>query len=187
MPKSNRMRNRSRSRSRKGGMWPFDSASTGSSYGSSMSSLWDKLTGKKTDNTYDYGAASMNSSYGAAGMNSGYGAAGMNSGYGAASMNSSYGAAGMNSGYGAAGMNSRYGAAGMNSGYSAANYGAASYGGKRRRMRGGSVTPNMPLTGLASSASPVSNMQTVKAQTWVGGRTRRRRHRHGKSCKHRKH
>ena len=169
MPKSNRMRNRSRSRSRKGGMWPFDSASTGSSYGSSMSSLWDKLTGKKTDNTYDYGAASMNSSYGAAGMNSGYGAAGMNSGYGAASMNSSYGAAG------------------MNSGYSAANYGAASYGGKRRRMRGGSVTPNMPLTGLASSASPVSNMQTVKAQTWVGGRTRRRRHRHGKSCKHRKH
>ena len=142
MPKSNRMRNRSRSRSRKGGMWPFDSASTGSSYGSSMSSLWDKLTGKKTDNTYDYGAASMNSSYGAAGMNSGY---------------------------------------------SAANYGAASYGGKRRRMRGGSVTPNMPLTGLASSASPVSNMQTVKAQTWVGGRTRRRRHRHGKSCKHRKH
>ena len=61
------------------------------------------------------------------------------------------------------------------------------YGGKRRRrrMRGGSVMPNMSLTNLASSAAPVSNMQTVQAQTLVGGRTkkRRHRHRHTKSCK----
>ena len=61
------------------------------------------------------------------------------------------------------------------------------YGGKRRRrrMRGGSVTPNVSLTNLASSAAPVSNMQTVQAQTLVGGRTkkRRHRHRHTKSCK----
>jgi hypothetical protein len=46
-------------------------------------------------------------------------------------------------------------------------------GGKRRRgMRGGSVSPNMSLTNLASSAAPIS-----------GGRTRRRYHRHTKSCK----
>ena len=57
------------------------------------------------------------------------------------------------------------------------------YGGKRRRrrMRGGSVTPNMSLTNLASSAAPISGIDTVKAQTWVGGKSKRRRH--GKSCK----
>ena len=63
----------------------------------------------------------------------------------------------------------------------------ASYGGKRRRVkRGGSYSANMSLTNLAASASPVSGIQTVKAQTWVGGKTkRRRRHKHNKSCKHR--
>ena len=53
--------------------------------------------------------------------------------------------------------------------------GSPSYGmgGNRRRgMRGGSVSPNMSLTNLASSAAPIS-----------GGRTRRRCHRHTKSCK----
>lgn len=63
-------------------------------------------------------------------------------------------------------------------------------GGKRTRVkRGGSYTANMSQTNLAASASPVSGIQTVKAQTWVGGKTkkrRRHRHKHNKSCKHRK-
>ena len=65
----------------------------------------------------------------------------------------------------------------------------ASYGGKRRRVkRGGSYSANMSQTNLAATASPISGIQTVKAQTWVGGKTkrRRRRHKHNKSCKHRK-
>ena len=61
-------------------------------------------------------------------------------------------------------------------------------GGKKRRTRrgkrGGAFSPNMSQTNLAASASPVSGIQTVKAQTWVGGKTKRRRHRHNKSCKH---
>ena len=72
------------------------------------------------------------------------------------------------------------------------SYGAPSYGmgGKKRRTRrgkrGGSYSPNMSQTNLAASASPVSGIQTVKAQTWVGGKTKRRRHKHNKSCKHKK-
>jgi len=70
------------------------------------------------------------------------------------------------------------------------SYGAPSYGmgGKKRRTRrgkrGGSYSSNMSQTNLAASASPVSGIQTVKAQTWVGGKTKRRRHKHNKSCKH---
>jgi hypothetical protein len=72
------------------------------------------------------------------------------------------------------------------------SYGAPSYGmgGKKRRTRrgkrGGSYSSNMSQTNLAASASPVSGIQTVKAQTWVGGKTKRRRHKHNKSCKHKK-
>ena len=72
------------------------------------------------------------------------------------------------------------------------SYGAPSYGmgGKKKRTRrckrGGSYSPNMSQTNLAASASPVSGIQTVKAQTWVGGKTKRRRHKHNKSCKHKK-
>lgn len=64
-------------------------------------------------------------------------------------------------------------------------------GGKKKRTRGGkrggSYSPNMSLTNLAANASPVSGIQTVKAQTWVGGKTKRRRqrHKHNKSCKNR--
>lgn len=62
-------------------------------------------------------------------------------------------------------------------------------GGKRRRSvkRGGSYTSNMSQTNLAATASPVSGIQTVKAQTWVGGKTkrRRRRHKHTKSRRYR--
>ena len=63
-------------------------------------------------------------------------------------------------------------------------------GGKKRRTRrgkrGGSYSSNISETNLAATASPVSGIQTVKAQTWVGGKTKRRRHRHNKSCKHKK-
>jgi hypothetical protein len=65
---------------------------------------------------------------------------------------------------------------------------SSGYGGKkkhtRRSKRGGSFSPNMSRTNLASTASPVSGIQTVKAQTWVGGKTRRRNNRHKKSRKH---
>jgi hypothetical protein len=70
------------------------------------------------------------------------------------------------------------------------SYGAPSYGmgGKKRRTRrgkrGGAFSPNISETNLAATASPVSGIQTVKAQTWVGGKTKRRRHKHNKSCKH---
>ena len=71
------------------------------------------------------------------------------------------------------------------------SYGASyGMGGKKRRTRrgkrGGSFSPNISETNLAASASPVSGIQTVKAQTWVGGKTKRRRHIHNKSCKHKK-
>lgn len=55
--------------------------------------------------------------------------------------------------------------------------------GKRRRsMRGGNYTDNTPTTGLAATAASFSNGNTASAQL-VGGRTRRRRHKCGKSCK----
>jgi|LakMenEpi03Aug12_release.lakeMendotaPanAssembly.Ray.scaffolds.fasta_scaffold660580_2 hypothetical protein len=58
--------------------------------------------------------------------------------------------------------------------------------GKRRRsMRGGDYSANTPMTGLASTSASVSDVPTATAQL-VGGRTRRRRrHRHGKSCRKR--
>lgn len=63
-------------------------------------------------------------------------------------------------------------------------------GGKRRRTRrsrrGGSYSPNISQTNLASSASPISGIQTAKALTWVGGKTRRRKSRSNKSRKHRR-
>lgn len=70
------------------------------------------------------------------------------------------------------------------------SYGISSYGmgGKKRRTRrgkrGGAYSPNISQTNLAASASPVSGIKMVSAQTWVGGKTKRRRHRHNKSCKH---
>jgi hypothetical protein len=190
MPKSRKMRSRSRSRSRRGGMWPFDSASTGSSYdatqGSTSGSWWDKLTGKKPQTGMNqgasYGSTDMNQGYGSTGMNQGYGSTGMNQGYGSTGMSQGYGSTGMNQGYGSTDMNQGYGSTGMSQGYGSTgmSQGVSSYGGKRRRMRGG-YSPNMSLTNLASSASPISDVQTVKAQTWVGGKSKRRRH--GKSCK----
>jgi hypothetical protein len=150
MPKSLRMRSR---RSRKGGfsmndLNPFGSSSpTNNGYSASTqgNSSWsDWLTGKKDQSTgYGTGLSGM----GTSGMGSqGYGSMG-------------------SQGYGSMGTQG-YGSMGTQ--------GYGSMGGKRRRrgMRGGSVSPNMSLTDLASSAAPIS-----------GGRTRRRRHRHTKSCK----
>jgi hypothetical protein len=77
-------------------------------------------------------------------------------------------------------------------------YGTSSgygYGGKRggrgkmmmagrgkMMMMGGNFSPNTPLTGLAAYAEPISGVPTASAQM-VGGRTRRRRNKHRKSCK----
>jgi hypothetical protein len=65
---------------------------------------------------------------------------------------------------------------------------AMSKGGKK--MRGG-YRDNISITGLAASAAPISDIKSSQPLNIVGGRrTKRRRggkHRHGKSCKHRRH
>ena len=66
-------------------------------------------------------------------------------------------------------------------------YGYGGKKGKRRRSMRGGYSDNISLNNLASTAEPISGVPTATAQL-VGGRTRRRRrHRHNKSCKHRKH
>lgn len=68
--------------------------------------------------------------------------------------------------------------------YSQPSY--SSYGGRRSRrsIRGG-FKDNVPLTGLAAHASPISGIRTPHVKTWVGGKTRRR-HVHSKRCRHRR-
>ena len=58
-------------------------------------------------------------------------------------------------------------------------------GGKtnRRRMRGG-FKDNTPTTGLANHAAPFSG-KTAQPHNWVGGKTKRRKHRHSKSYRRR--
>ena len=55
---------------------------------------------------------------------------------------------------------------------------------RSRKMRGG-YGDNIPLTGLASSAAPISDIKNAQPLNIVGGRRtkRHRRHRHSKSCK----
>ena len=66
-------------------------------------------------------------------------------------------------------------------------------GGKRRRksrrMRGGNFTDNTPRTGIASTAASISGIKSAQPHNLVGGRSRRRshKHRHSKSCKNHKH
>lgn len=64
----------------------------------------------------------------------------------------------------------------------------STYGGKsrrRRRMRGG-FKDNTGSSTLAANAAPFSG-ETARAHNIVGGKTRRhRKHKHSKSCKHRK-
>lgn len=69
-----------------------------------------------------------------------------------------------------------------------------SYGGKKSRKRtrkmGGGYSDNMALTGLAASAAPISDIKSSQPLNIVGGKRRTkkyRRHRHGKSCKRRRH
>ena len=61
---------------------------------------------------------------------------------------------------------------------------------RSRKMRGG-YGDNIAITGLAANAAPISDIKSAQPLTTVGGRrTKRRRggkHRHGKSCKHRRH
>ena len=63
-----------------------------------------------------------------------------------------------------------------------------SYGGKSRRrnrtIKGG-FTGHTPTTGLAVKAAPFSG-PTAQPHNWLGGK-RSRKHRHSKSCRHRKH
>ena len=56
-------------------------------------------------------------------------------------------------------------------------------------MRGGNFTDNTPRTGVASTASPITGIKSAQPHNLVGGRSRRRshKHRHSKSCRHRKH
>jgi len=72
-------------------------------------------------------------------------------------------------------------------GYNGYN-GTTGYGGKKRRpqskkMRGGNFTDNTPTTGLAFHAAPFSG-ETARPNTWVGGKTKKRRKR-AKSCRKR--
>jgi hypothetical protein len=61
-------------------------------------------------------------------------------------------------------------------------------GGRRRRRtsKRGGYSANTPINGLASTSAPFSG-KTAQPQVWVGGRTRRRRHKHSTSCKHKRH
>jgi len=60
---------------------------------------------------------------------------------------------------------------------------------RSRKMRGG-YSDNIAITGLAASAAPISDIKSAQPLTIVGGRKTKRRyggkHRHCKSCKHRK-
>ena len=61
---------------------------------------------------------------------------------------------------------------------------------RSRKMRGG-YSDNISLTGLAASSAPISDIKSAQPLTTVGGRRTKRRHggkhRHGKSCKTRRH
>lgn len=74
--------------------------------------------------------------------------------------------------------------------YSSAPMSTSTYGGKRsrrrRHMRGG-YEANAPTTGLAVNAASISGFSTADAHNWVGGRTRRRHRKGGKTRRHRKH
>lgn len=64
----------------------------------------------------------------------------------------------------------------------------STYGGRKRsrRMRGG-FKDNTGSSQLAANAAPFSGV-TAKPHNYVGGKTKRhKKHRHSKSCKHKKH
>jgi hypothetical protein len=61
---------------------------------------------------------------------------------------------------------------------------------RSRKMRGG-YSDSIALTGLAARSAPISDIKSAQPLTTVGGRRTKRRHggkhRHGKSCKTRRH
>ena len=64
-------------------------------------------------------------------------------------------------------------------------------GGRKRRcrskkMRGGNFTDNTPTTGLAFHAAPFSG-ETARPNTWVGGKTKKRRKHSKRTKSQRKH
>ena len=56
---------------------------------------------------------------------------------------------------------------------------------KRSRKMSGGYSDNIAITGLAARAAPISDIKSSQPLNIVGGRRtkKRRRHRHGKSCK----
>lgn len=64
----------------------------------------------------------------------------------------------------------------------------SSYGGKTKRRRHSMKGGYTSTTGLAAHAAPFSG-PSAKPHVWLGGKKTRRsgKHRHSKSCKHRKH
>lgn len=65
----------------------------------------------------------------------------------------------------------------------------STYGGKhtrhKRRLRGG-FEANTSASGLAVNAAPISGISTAKPHNLVGGKTKRRNRKGGKTRKHRK-
>jgi hypothetical protein len=63
-------------------------------------------------------------------------------------------------------------------------------GGRRKRTKRyrGGFNDNTPITGLASTAAPISGINSAQPHNWVGGKTKKRshrqKHRRSKSCKH---
>jgi Tfp pilus assembly protein PilV len=57
---------------------------------------------------------------------------------------------------------------------------------KRKTSKRGGYSANTPINGLASTSASFSG-KTTQPQVWAGGRTRRRRHKHSTSCKHKRH
>ena len=63
-------------------------------------------------------------------------------------------------------------------------------GGRKRRTRSkrGGFNARTPTSGIAFHASPISDIKNAQPHNWVGGRTKKhRKHKHSKSCKHKKH
>lgn len=72
-------------------------------------------------------------------------------------------------------------------GYFGGKMGRKMRGKKRTRKMYGGYSDNIALTGLAASAAPISDIKSAQPLNIVGGRTKRRRHRHNKSCKRCRH
>jgi hypothetical protein len=54
---------------------------------------------------------------------------------------------------------------------------------RRRKYRGGNYSANTPLTSVASHAAPVHGIPNAQPHNWVGGKSKRRRHRRKRSSR----